>query len=99
MWDQEFVDLVVPGHVSFEDGGRGHFQFGCVDGFFGWSAKDIYVDSCWEGSDEMDEAHGEIYAEIQDGELHGTIEFFNGDESEFRAVRKRVAHKLTTKAS
>jgi len=28
MWDQEFVDLEVPGHVVFEDGGRGHFQFG-----------------------------------------------------------------------
>jgi len=99
MWDQEFIDLEVPGHVTFEDGGRGHFQFGCVHGFFDWSAKDAYVDSCWEGSDEMDEARGEIYAEIKDGELHGTIEFFNGDESEFRAVRKRVARKNARKAS
>jgi len=99
MWDQEFIDLEVPGHVTFEGGGRGHFQFGCVHGFFGWSAKDDYVDSCWEGSDEMDEAHGEIYAEIKHGELQGTIEFFNGDESEFRAVRKRVARKNARSAS
>jgi len=97
-WDQKFVDLEVPGHVTFEDGGRGNFQFGLVQGFFSWSAKDAYVDSCWEGSDEMDEAHGEIYAEIEDRELRGTIEFFNGDESEFRAVRKRSAHKPVTKA-
>jgi hypothetical protein len=99
MWDQEFVDLDVPGHVTFDNRGRGHFQFGCVQGFFGWSAKDTYVDSCWEGSDEMDEAHGEIYAEIADGELRGTIELFNGDESEFRAVRKSVARKSATKVS
>jgi hypothetical protein len=99
MWDQEFIDLEVPGHVTFEDGGRGHFQFGCVHGFFGWSAKDDYVDSCWEGSDEMDEARGEIYAEIKHGELQGTIEFFNGDESEFRAIRKRVARKNARRAS
>lgn len=98
MWDQEFIDLEVLGHVTFEDRGRGHFQFGCV-GFFGWSAEDAHVDSCWEGSDEMDEAHGEICAEIKGGELHGAIEFFNGDESEFRAVRKRVARKNARKAS
>ena len=47
----------------------------------------------------MDEARGESYAEINNGELHGTIKFFNGDESEFRAVRKRVAHKFATNAS
>jgi hypothetical protein len=47
----------------------------------------------------MDEARGEMYAEIEDGELPGTIEFFNGDESEFRAVTKSVARKLRTKAS
>jgi hypothetical protein len=47
----------------------------------------------------MDEARGEIYAEIKDGELHGTIEFFNGDESEFRAARKRVARKNARRAS
>ena len=45
----------------------------------------------------MDEARGEIYAEIKHGELQGTIEFFNGDESEFRAVRKRVARKKRKK--
>jgi hypothetical protein len=47
----------------------------------------------------MDEARGEIYAEIKHGELPGTIEFFNGDESEFRAVRKRVARKNARRAS
>ena len=100
MWDQKFVDCEGPGHVTFEDGGRGHFQFGYVQGSFCWSAKDTYVDSSWEGSDEMDEARGDIYAEIEDGELRGTIELFDGDESEFRAVKKKnIRCKLATEAS
>lgn len=89
-WDQDFVDLVVPGHVTFEAGGHGCFQFGCVEGGFSWSDGDAYFDSRWEGCDEMDEARGEINASIEDGELRGTIEFDNGDESDFRAVKKNA---------
>ena len=87
-WGQDFVDAEVPGHVTFGDRGNGDFQFGYVRGSFGWSEKDDYVDTHWGGNDEMDEAHGDIYAEIEEGELRGTIEFFNGDDSEFRAVRE-----------
>src|SRR5277367_3011686 len=86
-WDQEYVDMIVPGHITFEAEGRGHFQFGCVEGGFNWSEGDSYFDSRWEGCDEMDEVRGEIYAEIEDGELRGTIELDNGDESDFRAVK------------
>jgi hypothetical protein len=41
----------------------------------------------------MDEARGEIYAEIENGELRGTVEFDNGDEFGFRAVKKSVSLK------
>ncbi len=92
-WDLDFVDLVVPGHVTFEAKGHGHFQFGCVEGGFSWSEGDQYFDSRWEGSDEMDKARGEIYGEIEDGELRGTIEFDSGDESDFRAVKKSAGLK------
>jgi hypothetical protein len=88
MWDQDFVDAEIPGHVTFGDKGRGDFQFGYVCGSFAWSPENDHVDSLWEGNDEMDPAHGDIYCEIEKGELHGTIEFFNGDESAFRAVRE-----------
>jgi hypothetical protein len=92
-WDQDYVDMVVPGHITFEAEGRGHFQFGCVEGSFNWSDADSYFDSRWEGCDEMDEARGEIYAEIENGELRGTVEFDNGDEFGFRAVKKSVSLK------
>jgi hypothetical protein len=87
MWDQDFVDEDVPGHVTFDEKGGGEFQFGYVCGSFAWSAADHSIDAPWEGNDEMDPAHGDICCEIKNGELHGVIEFFNGDESAFRAVR------------
>jgi hypothetical protein len=100
MWDQEFVDAEVPGHVTLGDRNEGSFHFGYVQGSFTWPDDQGFVDSCWEGNDEMDEARGEIYAEIENGELRGTIEFFNGDESDFRAVKMakdKVGPKLLKK--
>ena len=88
MWDQDFVDEEVPGHVTFFDKGHGEFQFGYVCGSFVWSMKKGRVDSLWEGNDEMDLAHGDIRCEIKAGELHGVIGLFNGDRSAFRAVRE-----------
>jgi hypothetical protein len=41
-WDQDYVDMVVPGHITFEAEGRGHFQFGCAEGSFNWSDGDSY---------------------------------------------------------
>jgi len=32
VWDQEFVNLEVPGHFTFEKDEMGHFQFGLVQG-------------------------------------------------------------------
>jgi hypothetical protein len=88
MWDQDFVDEEVPGHVTLGNKGRGEFQFGHVCGSFAWSTKDDRVDSLWEGNDEMDPTHGDIHCEIKKGALYGTVGFFSGDRSAFRAVRE-----------
>ena len=89
MWDQDFVDEEVPGHVTLGDKGLGDFQFGYVHGSFTWSAKNGRIDALWEGNDEIDPAHGDIHCEIQEGELRGTIGLFDGDRSAFRAVREK----------
>jgi hypothetical protein len=86
VWDQDFVDEEVPGHVTLGDEGRRDFQFGYVCGSFAWLIKNDRVDSLWEGNDEMDPAHGDIHSEIKEGELYGVIGLFNGDKSAFRAV-------------
>lgn len=31
-WDKEFIDLVVPGHITLKKDGLGNFQFGAVEG-------------------------------------------------------------------
>ena len=88
MWDQDFVDEEVPGHVTLGDKGLGEFQFCYVHGSFRWSVTNGRIDTLWEGNDEMDPAHGDLHCEIQKGELYGTIGLFDGDRSAFRAVRK-----------
>ena len=88
MWDQDYVDMVVPGHVTISGDGPCHFQFGVVEGEFYIDTDDAYFDCDWDGSDECDEALGEIYAEIEEGELRGEISFRGGDESEFRAIKE-----------
>ena len=88
MWDQDFVDEEVPGHVTLGDKSLGDFQFGYVYGSFTWSTKNGRIDALWEGNDEMDPAYGDIHCTIQEGALCGTIGLFNGDRSAFRAVRE-----------
>lgn len=55
------------------------------------------VEWTWDGNDEMDPAQGMGWAVIKDNELHGKIDFHEGDDSEF--VAKRVAEKKSGKKS
>lgn len=87
LWEQDFVDMDVPGHISMTEDGRGNFQFGLVSGAFDTGGNKSAFDSDWSGNDEMDDAFGSIYGNIEEGELIGTISFHQGDESEYRAIR------------
>ena len=90
-WDQDFVDMDVPGHFTFAANRMGSFQFGLVQGemdcrFDGKPPG--RVEFTWQGSDEGDEVCGRGHAEVVGGELQGHIQFHMGDGSEFRAVRQ-----------
>ena len=89
MWDQEYVNLVVTGYIKIHNDGNGDFQFGVVTGSFNADSQRRYFCSKWEGESEMDEALGEIYGTIDDkkGELCGAISFWDGDESDYRAIK------------
>lgn len=89
-WDQDYVDMEVPGHVTFETARSGHFQFGLVQGQMDCRRRGRRVDFTWEGADEGDEMSGRGIAEIVDGELHGHLYIHLGDDSAFRAVRQPV---------
>lgn len=88
MWDSDYFDMEVPAHITLDSKGNGEFQFGLVQGSFQTPLSKTYICSEWEGNAEMDEAFGEIYATLEEEKLKGSISFYEGDESEFTAIRE-----------
>src|SRR5262245_21787994 len=92
-WDQEFVDAEVEGFFEFKPNGTGEFQFGYVRGDLDY--KDALrdgkpsVEFTWDGNDEMDPAQGRGWAVVNGDELDGMIFFHQGDDSKFKAKKKR----------
>jgi hypothetical protein len=90
-WDQDFIDLVVPGYIAFREDHQGEFQFGAVHGALDYRIEP-YQDTArlefsWEGEDEMDPVSGRGWAVIKDGQLQGRISFHAGDDSGFTAAK------------
>ena len=79
-------DMLEPAYILFEANGSGEFAFGCVTGqIFGGADTDA-AEFSWSGNDEMDDAQGDGWAELQpDGSPHGAICFHRGDEANFIA--------------
>ena len=85
-YEDDYPDMMDPAYILFEAQGSGEFAFGCVTGqIFGGAEADT-VEFQWEGNDEMDEAQGDGWAELQpDGSIRGAICFHGGDEANFIA--------------
>ncbi len=93
LWDKSFIDMEVPGYLKFNTDRTGDFQFGLVVGFMDCQVEGSNgqerIEFTWDGSDEMDPACGRGWACIENGELNGRIYFHFGDNSSFRAVKKK----------
>jgi hypothetical protein len=86
-YDDDYADMVEPAYIRFE-ATRGDFAFGCVTGAFAGGGGHDAVEFDWDGNDEMDEACGSGWAELQaDGSLKGEICFHGGDDIAFIARR------------
>jgi hypothetical protein len=86
LWDADFLDMIEPAYIAFDGKGSGEFLFGCVTASLQCAATAGGTDFTWEGHDEMDEASGDGFAELEDdGSLTGEIRFHNGDDSAFKA--------------
>jgi hypothetical protein len=86
-YEDDYADMVEPAYILFE-ATRGEFAFGCVTGAFAGGGDHDAIEFDWEGNDEMDEAQGDGWAELQeDGTLVGEICFHGGDEIAFTARR------------
>jgi hypothetical protein len=93
VWDQEYVDMEVPGFISIDAEGMGRFQFGLVSGDIDGQMEQ-YGDTqrfefSWFGQDENDPINGWGWAIIQHGELIGHIYLHHADNSGFRASKKK----------
>lgn len=90
-WDQEYINMEVPGHFTFKKDGTGHFQFGLVQGRMDCHSESVddseRIEFSWEGQDELDPASGRGWAVIENEEMHGRIFFHQGDDSTFQARR------------
>ncbi len=92
-WDQDYVDEEVEGFFEFDAKDNGSFQFGLVNGDVDYrlGVRDgkPSIDFSWEGCDEMDPAQGRGWAVADGDKLEGMIYFHQGDESAFKAKRKK----------
>jgi hypothetical protein len=83
----DFPDMAEPAYILFSQDG-GEFAFGCVTGAIHGVLSGNACEFRWSGNDEMDEASGDGWAELQqDDTLEGEICFQNGDEAAFIAHR------------
>lgn len=91
-WDQDYVDMDGPGHITFGAGREGSFQFGMVQGQMDCKVAEQgqRIDFTWHGFDEGTEHTGRGHAQIVGDELQGHFYFHLGDDSAFRAVRQPV---------
>jgi len=100
-WDQDFVDEEVEGFFEFDAKNRGSFQFGYVRGQvdyrLGERNGNPAIEFSWEGNDEMDSVQGRGWAIADGDKLSGMIFFHQGDESAFRARRKKQARTVKRK--
>lgn len=83
---EDYPDMMEPAYIEFAANGSGEFAFGCVIGQIFGAGDANRLAFSWQGNDEMDEAQGDGWAEIQpDGSIMGQICFQNGDEADFIA--------------
>lgn len=87
-YESDFPDMMEPAYILFDKSGS-EFAFGCVTGAIHGACEGNSVEFTWSGNDEMDEASGDGWAELQeDDTLEGQICFNGGDEANFIARRR-----------
>jgi hypothetical protein len=93
VWDQDYVDMEVPGFIRIDSDGTGQLRFGLVSGEI-----DGRVEQCgntprfefsWSGQEENDPACGRGWVIIEEGELRGRIYLHLADDSAFRAIKSK----------
>jgi hypothetical protein len=86
LWDIDYLDMSGPAFVEFKPDETGEIRFGCVTADMDCSYSPTTATFTWQGHDEMDEADGDGFAELNDdGSLNVEFSFRHGDDAVFRA--------------
>jgi hypothetical protein len=98
VWGNDYLDLVVPAHITFDDEAMGSFQFGTVDGWLDcrFSTRDgqPFVEFSWEGNNDNDPGCGRGWAKLSsDTAIEGRLFIHQGDDSSFKAKREALPPK------
>ncbi len=87
-WDREYLDMLEPAYIRFDEDGRGEMIFGALRAGLECETGVSIIFFDFEGYDEMDPIRGTGDAELaEDGSLDVEIRFHLGDESQLKAHR------------
>ena len=93
-WDRDFIDLVAPGHLTVKPNGHGAFAFGAIeteiDCRIEKSADQERLVFTFVGWDEGDAVSGRGWAIVDGNKMEGWFGFHLGDESTFKAEKKKA---------
>ncbi len=93
-WDRDFIDLVAPGHLAVKPDGTGTFAFGAIEAEIDCRierhADQERLAFSFAGWDEGDEVSGRGWAVADGNSMGGWFSFHLGDESTFKAERKKA---------
>ena len=91
-WDKDYIDMLVPGHLTIGDDGMGSLQFGVVKAEVDCRVESLggaeRLEFSFEGEDEGDPVCGRAWAQVTDRTMSGRIYFHMGDDSGFTASKK-----------
>jgi hypothetical protein len=92
-WDLDYVDMESPGCVVINKNGQGNIHFGAVEVWIDCriepSEAGDRLGFSFEGNDECDPVSGRGWALADAEEMTGHIFFHLGDDSRFKAKRKK----------
>jgi hypothetical protein len=92
-WDQDFIDLVAPGHITVRSDGSGSFAFGAVEADIDCRSERIgeieRLAFSFAGWDEGDEFSGRGWGVITSRMMEGELLFHQGERSSFRAKKQK----------
>ena len=90
-WDQDFVDLIEPGHFRFDDNDLGYFIFGAVEGQLDYRLSEVgkRIEFSWSGNDDGRLKSGRGWFEFSSAsKAKGRFFIHCGDESAVEIQRQ-----------